>query len=51
MLHSRLTRIGFDIKQHEIFSSLTAARNKIQEMGCRPMLLLQDGAKEDFKGG
>eukprot|EP00057_Strongylocentrotus_purpuratus_P005618 XP_003731394.2 PREDICTED: haloacid dehalogenase-like hydrolase domain-containing protein 2 [Strongylocentrotus purpuratus] len=48
-LHSRLSRIGFDIKQNEIFSSLTAARNKVQEMGCRPMLLLQESAKEDFK--
>nr|XP_054764046.1 haloacid dehalogenase-like hydrolase domain-containing protein 2 [Lytechinus pictus] len=49
MLHSRLTRIGFDIKPNEMFSSLTAARNKIKDMGSRPMLLLQDSAKEDFK--
>ncbi|XP_071497518.1 haloacid dehalogenase-like hydrolase domain-containing protein 2 [Diadema antillarum] len=49
-LHHRLTKIGFNIQPTEIFSSLTAARNLVREKGCRPMLLLQDSAKEDFKG-
>ncbi|XP_022083563.1 haloacid dehalogenase-like hydrolase domain-containing protein 2 [Acanthaster planci] len=49
-LHQRLQRLGFDIGVHDIFSSLTAARNVVTEGGLRPMLLLQEDARKDFEG-
>ena len=49
-MHSKLTRLGFDIKHDEIFTSLTAARKLVEVEGLRPLCLLQDDAKEDFAG-
>uniref|UniRef100_A0A1I8AG27 Haloacid dehalogenase-like hydrolase domain-containing protein 2 n=1 Tax=Steinernema glaseri TaxID=37863 RepID=A0A1I8AG27_9BILA len=50
VLHNRLTRIGFEIEKNEIFTSLLAARRKIESDKLRPFLMLQDEAKEDFAG-
>ncbi len=49
-LHSRLTRIGFEMDCEEIFTSLTAARRFVVEHHLRPMLVLEDVAAEDFEG-
>ena len=49
-LHKRLIKLGFNIEQEEIFTSLTAARNLLLERKLRPKLYLQDNAKEQFKG-
>lgn len=49
-LHNKLTRLGFDIKHDEIFTSLTAARKLVEAEKLRPFCLLQDDAKEDFAG-
>ena len=49
-LHHKLTRLGFDIKHDEVFTSLTAARKLVEAENLRPFCLLQDDAKEDFAG-
>ena len=49
-LHNLLTNLGFNIDKNEIFTSLTAARNLIVEKDLRPMMLLEDGATQDFEG-
>ncbi|XP_032222880.2 haloacid dehalogenase-like hydrolase domain-containing protein 2 [Nematostella vectensis] len=49
-LLQRLTKIGFDIKADEIFSSLTAAVRLVRTRELRPLLLLQPDAKTDFAG-
>lgn len=50
MLHERLKRIGFGIDSEEIFTSLTAARQLIDQKNLRPLMLIADAAKEDFSG-
>ena len=50
VLHDRLTRIGFEISQDEIFTSLSAARDLIVRESLRPMLLVDEKAMEDFQG-
>ena len=40
----------FNIRKDEIFTSLSAARSIVEEKGVRPLLLLEDSAKEDFAG-
>ena len=49
-LHERLSKLGFDIKKEEIFTSLTAARNLVDTRNIRPLLMLEEIAKEDFIG-
>ena len=49
-LVSRLTGMGFDISQRQIFTSLTAARAVIEREGLTPYLMLEDSAMEDFAG-
>ena len=49
-LCSLLTSLGFDINPAEVFTSLTAARNLIQQTQLRPMLFLEESALEDFNG-
>ena len=49
-LHERLTRIGFEIDQDEIFTSLTAARKFVEKKNARPFLILSEDAKRDFEG-
>ncbi|XP_066270138.1 haloacid dehalogenase-like hydrolase domain-containing protein 2 isoform X1 [Branchiostoma lanceolatum] len=50
MLVDRLRKLGFDIQPEEVFTSLTAARNLVEELKVRPMLFLQDSALQDFEG-
>ncbi|NXU55690.1 HDHD2 protein, partial [Turnix velox] len=49
-LLERLTRLGFDITESEIFTSLTAARNLLEQKQVRPLLLVDDKALPDFAG-
>lgn len=49
-LLERLKKLQFDISADEIFTSLTAARNLIEQKQVRPMLLVDDRALPDFKG-
>ena len=41
---------GFQIGEEELFTTLTATRRMLEREGLRPMLLLEDSAKEDFEG-
>ena len=50
VLHERLKKIGFSIDSEEIFTSLTAARQLIDQRNLRPLMLIADAAKEDFSG-
>jgi len=50
LVHEKLVNLGFDIDREEIFTSLTAARRFIEARGYRPFLLMEESAKEDFKG-
>ncbi|ELT92645.1 hypothetical protein CAPTEDRAFT_182467 [Capitella teleta] len=45
-----LSNLKFDIQKKEIFTSLTAARCVVEETKVRPLLLLEECAKEDFEG-
>lgn len=49
-LFERLRRLRFDIEEREIFTSLTAARNLLEQKEVRPLLLVEDSALEDFAG-
>ncbi|NXQ87314.1 HDHD2 protein, partial [Nyctibius grandis] len=49
-LLERLTKLGFDIAENEIFTSLTAARNLLEQKEVRPLLLVDDKALSDFTG-
>ncbi|XP_053971783.1 haloacid dehalogenase-like hydrolase domain-containing protein 2 isoform X1 [Hylaeus anthracinus] len=49
-LYNRLTKLGFEIKKEEIFSSLAAARRLIVSRELNPMLLIDPAADEDFEG-
>ncbi|XP_056631802.1 haloacid dehalogenase-like hydrolase domain-containing protein 2 [Diorhabda sublineata] len=50
ILHQRLTQLGFDVNKEDILSSLTAARNLIDQRNLKPMLMLEQAALEDFEG-
>ncbi|XP_076618459.1 haloacid dehalogenase-like hydrolase domain-containing protein 2 [Colletes latitarsis] len=50
VLHNRLTKLGFEIKKEEIFSSLAAAKRLIASRKLNPMLLIEPAANEDFEG-
>lgn len=49
-LHERLTKLGFEILQSEIFTSLSATKQVIKRDSLRPLLFLEDAALEEFKG-
>ncbi|XP_075441952.1 haloacid dehalogenase-like hydrolase domain-containing protein 2 isoform X2 [Ascaphus truei] len=49
-LLERLRKLSFDLNEDEIFTSLTAARNLVEQRNARPMLLVDDGALHDFEG-
>ncbi|XP_032942989.1 haloacid dehalogenase-like hydrolase domain-containing protein 2 isoform X2 [Rhinolophus ferrumequinum] len=49
-LLERLKKLEFDISEDEIFTSLTAARNLVEQKEVRPLLLVDDRALPDFKG-
>lgn len=48
-LYERLTKLGFDLRKDEIFSSLAAARKLIISRQLKPMLLIDPSAMEDFQ--
>ncbi len=50
ILFERLRRLNFDLQEQEIFTSLTAARNLLEQRAVRPLLLVEDSALEDFTG-
>ncbi|XP_030048778.1 haloacid dehalogenase-like hydrolase domain-containing protein 2 [Microcaecilia unicolor] len=49
-LLERLRRLEFDITEDEIFTSLTAARNLLEQKHVRPLLLVDNSALPDFEG-
>jgi len=49
-LHNRLVSLSLPIEKEDVFSSLTAARALVEKRGLRPLLFLDDRAKEDFEG-
>ncbi|XP_072920142.1 haloacid dehalogenase-like hydrolase domain-containing protein 2 [Hemitrygon akajei] len=49
-LFERLQKLCFPIQENEIFTSLTAARNLVEQKQVRPLLLVDDSALEDFEG-
>ncbi|CAN9504854.1 unnamed protein product [Ophioblennius macclurei] len=49
-LLERLQRLHFELRESEIFTSLSAARRLLEQKQLRPLLLLEDGALEDFTG-
>ncbi|KAJ4442845.1 haloacid dehalogenase-like hydrolase domain-containing protein 2 [Periplaneta americana] len=49
-LYERLIRLGFELQQEEIWSSLWAAQDLLRSRNLRPMLLVDDAALEDFSG-
>ncbi|XP_053557061.1 haloacid dehalogenase-like hydrolase domain-containing protein 2 [Bombina bombina] len=49
-LLERLRKLHFEIEEDEIFTSLTAARNLVEQKNVRPMLLVDDSALHDFEG-
>ncbi|XP_075042112.1 haloacid dehalogenase-like hydrolase domain-containing protein 2 [Mixophyes fleayi] len=49
-LLERLRGLQFDISEDEIFTSLTAARNLLEQNNVRPLLLVDDSALPDFEG-
>lgn len=48
-LHERLTKLGLEILQSEIFTSLSATKRVIKRDSLRPLLFLEDAALEEFK--
>ncbi|XP_058027053.1 haloacid dehalogenase-like hydrolase domain-containing protein 2 isoform X2 [Ahaetulla prasina] len=49
-LLERLKKLEFDIKEDEIFTSLTAARNLLEQKKVRPLLMVEENALHDFTG-
>ncbi|KAL7976003.1 hypothetical protein Chor_011771 [Crotalus horridus] len=47
-LLGRLKKLEFDIKEDEIFTSLTAARNLLEQKKVRPLLMVEENALHDF---
>ena len=50
VLLERLHKIGFSIKEEQVFTSLTAARILIDRRRLSPLLLVDDKALEEFQG-
>ncbi|KAI8076968.1 HAD-like domain-containing protein [Thamnidium elegans] len=49
-LVQKLTGIGFDVEEKDVFTSLSACRDMIESKQLRPMLLMEDEAMEEFEG-
>ncbi|EAT40614.1 AAEL007677-PA [Aedes aegypti] len=47
-LYARLVKIGFQLEQTEIYSSLTAASRFVQSNNLNPYYILTDDARKDF---
>ncbi|ORZ03433.1 haloacid dehalogenase-like hydrolase domain-containing protein 2 [Syncephalastrum racemosum] len=41
--------MGFEVREHEIFTSLSACRDKVASQNLRPFLLMEDAAMDEFK--
>ena len=50
IIFERLQRMKFQVDKNEIFTSLSAAREFVHTRKLRPMLFLEEEAKEDFQG-
>ncbi len=48
-LVQQLNEIGFDIALDDVMTSLTAAKLYVDQKKLKPMLFLEDGAKEEFE--
>ncbi|GBG24794.1 Haloacid dehalogenase-like hydrolase domain-containing protein 2 [Hondaea fermentalgiana] len=49
-LLARVKRLGLDVREEELFTSLTAVRAEVDRRGLRnPLLLLSPSAREDFE--
>ena len=46
----KLHAIGFNIKENQVFTSTTAARNLIDRRKLSPLLLVDDKTMEEFEG-
>ncbi|KAI8580556.1 hypothetical protein K450DRAFT_236192 [Umbelopsis ramanniana AG] len=49
-LRSKLDALGFQVQDHEIFTSLSACRDLVVSKNLRPMLLMENAALEAFEG-
>ena len=49
-IHERISKLNFNIRKDEIFTSLTAVRKLVDARNIRPHLVLADSAMEDFEG-
>merc|ERR1719431_1452076 len=47
-LMNRLHKLGFDIEEREMLTSLTAAKMKVEKDKLRPLFFLEDSALEEF---
>ncbi|KAI7876421.1 hypothetical protein K492DRAFT_172567 [Lichtheimia hyalospora FSU 10163] len=47
-LVDKLNAMGFGIQEHEVFTSLSACRDRVSHL--RPLLLMEDAAMEEFNG-
>ncbi|KAI8363990.1 haloacid dehalogenase-like hydrolase domain-containing 2 [Choanephora cucurbitarum] len=47
-LVEKLTKLGFDVKEKEVFTSLSACRNLLETQQLRPLLLMEDEALDEF---
>ncbi|CAO0798816.1 unnamed protein product [Mucor circinelloides] len=49
-LVDKLTALGFDVEEKEVFTSLSACRDMITSKRLRPFLIMEDAAMDEFKG-
>ncbi|CDH52298.1 haloacid dehalogenase-like hydrolase domain-containing protein 2 [Lichtheimia corymbifera JMRC:FSU:9682] len=47
-LVDKLNAMGFGIQEHEVFTSLSACRDRVSQL--RPLLLMEEAAMEEFEG-
>ncbi|KAI7850581.1 HAD-like domain-containing protein [Circinella umbellata] len=47
-LVDKLNVMGFDVNENEVFTSLSACRDRVSHL--RPLLLMEDAALDEFKG-
>ncbi|KAK4519333.1 Cation_ATPase_N domain-containing protein [Mucor velutinosus] len=48
-LVDKLTTLGFDVEERDVFTSLSACRDMIKSKQLRPFLIMEDAAMEEFK--
>ncbi|KAG1471422.1 hypothetical protein G6F56_002131 [Rhizopus delemar] len=49
-LVNKLKTLGFQVEENDVFTSLSACRDRIQSGKLRPLLLMEKGAEEEFEG-